>query len=1017
MKKFSILLLFILSAPIFALQLLDSDNFVYDLGANGALMQGTQASYAEMYYLRVNGTNYIGDISHLSSDGRKVTFETFVEPNTQLEVKRTCYVAKTRNFARFMEILYNPTAEAISIDVEVYGRLGSGNETVALIDQPNFLITGDLKYSASGLKPVLVHYHSQVNNAVQATHILDNNHLSWVYANVTIPAQSKVRLIYFIAQTTNLQTATQIATQFYNNPSFLYEQISPVNYSTLLNFKPNKAISRDDNAENNFIGAPFLNLDELRTDSLTEEDDWSVQRVGTAADSYILNLEANKTVTIRLSAHFNTYLHLFDHNENLISQNDDRYPDTTHSTIIFTAPSNALYYVEVTSYDRYEYGDYSLEILAGATNQKPSIYAVEATANEFIAPTKVDFQHFSQDVDGEIVEQCWHFDDGSSVVCQNGETIAHTYQQAGQYNASLSIKDNQGAYAYYNLPISIKLAVEGAVLLRVKNTVEQELSASDNYAQLRPRAFADRYLINSATIGEELLIEMQSEDFDSYLYLYNQFNQLLSQNNNGGNDQHASLHYTPIQDEILWLEATSFDDNVLGQYKLSLILGNKTTDFPIEIVPVLNSPLKYQFVARMSPRFQANSWRWDFGDGSNIVTTDNSIVLHEYNQQRQFAVKVEAFNAEKEQLTAEQIFNIGNSTARIVNFVANPLFGESPLQVFFSNESMLDNSFKYIWHFGNGQVSTNSRPNYVFPQGGIYYPTLQAYSLTQNATYSLPIIVIDRNASKLPITGITREMPQVLMAGFDPMLIDILDTQVKIFAIVRAGGTPIQTVRFIMNNDEFGLILRHVATYGNGDQHYETVLDFTQGSLPVGTLANLFGTGTEQFKVQAIDQSGQSHAFPNLEIGHNPPITTAPKSLQIQANRHGSVHRYQPQVLAAGFDPIIMHKNEHIPRLTQASDTKFTIKAIVRAGAFPISKVTFMQNHGDLILPMHFMENLPNGDKIYVVSYNYSLTGIETATLVDLWGILPHQFTIVVEDLIQQQHRYPEVEIGDFAVR
>jgi len=63
-------LLCVFSGSSFSLQLFDRTSFLYDVGSNGVLMQGTRDAYAGLYYLRVNGTDYVGHITHLSPDGR-----------------------------------------------------------------------------------------------------------------------------------------------------------------------------------------------------------------------------------------------------------------------------------------------------------------------------------------------------------------------------------------------------------------------------------------------------------------------------------------------------------------------------------------------------------------------------------------------------------------------------------------------------------------------------------------------------------------------------------------------------------------------------------------------------------------------------------------------------------------------------------------------------------------------------------------------------------------------------------
>ncbi len=1020
------LLLCVFSGPSYSLQLFDGQSFLYDIGPDGALMRGTREAYAGMYHLRVKGANYVGNILHLSPDGREVRREVFAEPGSGLEVRRNLYVSKTQNFARFSEILHNPTDAPITVEVEVYGKLGAGSRTVAVADQGNFLMTDDVIDDESGTMPVLLHYHSQVNSPVTATHTLRGNQLSWVYSNVTVPAQSQVRLIYFVAQTTDVAVAHQVATLVFSNPSALYEDMGQTARGQLLNFKAPKPIPRDDD-EGDFSNAPFLNLGELRMGALEEDDAWSHRRMATPAEAYALNLAADETVTIRMSAPFNAYLYLFQDikGETLVTANDDSGVNTTHAEIVFTATESGTYYIEATAHNRNERGQYALEILAGALNRPPHAYPFEFKQENSTAPAAFTLTDFSTDTDGEIEERCWQFGDGTPISCDASETITHTYQQAGSYSVGLTVRDNDGAYAYHNESISIGSTPTG-IVLRVSNTVPGELASSDTRSQTRTNAFADRYRITSVTVGQELVIDMISDEFDSYLYLYDAFNRLLHQDDNSGGGTQARLRYTPMHSGELLVEATSFQDHSLGRYTLTLELANNNTAIkvPIEVSPSLDNPLQYLFMGRLPDSFEATFLRWQFGDNSKEVGTDEAVVSHTYSESGQFTVTVTATNADNQQASGHLTFTVNNhKMAPQARFRASPLFGEKPLRVFFENESTpsglgdpQDTQLSYLWQFGDGEVSTDTNPAHTFSQGGTYHVTLQAYSsLTrQRASYSLPITVIDRNSAEVPMIGKVRELPQVLMAGFDPILVDLLDTDVKIFAIVRPGKAPLSTVRFIANGSDFGLVMQHVATYANGDQRYETVFTYPQGLFPVSTLSNLFGEQTGQYRIQAIDQVGQFHAFPNLEIGNNPPLFFTTKSLNIEPLHQAGIRRRQPQVLAAGFDPILVHKSHTTPSLTAGSDAEFMVKAIVREGLFPIQRVTIEQNQGGLNLPMRLQETLPNGDQLYAVNYTYPADSLEMGTLGNLFGVAPGQFTVRVVDRALQSHRFPEVKIGNF---
>jgi len=373
-------------------------------------------------------------------------------------------------------------------------------------------------------------------------------------------------------------------------------------------------------------------------------------------------------------------------------------------------------------------------------------------------------------------------------------------------------------------------------------------------------------------------------------------------------------------------------------------------------------------------------------------------------------VNVTATNHNKETITSERTFSLQRfSNLPTTHFTASPLFGDAPLQVYFTNETNLnidEEDVRYIWQFGDGTVSTEKHPIHIFEKEGVYPVTLQTYltKTQQSVSYHVPISVIDRNSYHIPITNKTRTRPQVLIAGFDPILIDLLDTQITVFAIVRAGSSSLKTVRAIRKGDNFNLVMQHVATYANGDQRYEAIYNFPAGTMPVLTRADFFGDQTGQYQIQVTDQAGQFHSFPNLEVTQEEDENNAVDVLYIEPLKQAGIRRHLPQILGAGFDPA----------LVDITDSEFLVKAIVRAGLNPIQTVVLEYNAGGLNLPMKLLETLPNGDNVYGIIYTYPQGSLEKTTFGELFGDKLDQFSIIVTDQKGKQHRFPELKVGNY---
>ena len=108
------------------------------------------------------------------------------------------------------------------------------------------------------------------------------------------------------------------------------------------------------------------------------------------------------------------------------------------SAVSFTAPAQSI----------------TLLVLAksGVANQPP-VAAASANPSSGFAPLAVNFSAAnSSDPDGSIASYSWVFGDGGT---GSGVTAAHTYQNAGNYTAVLTVTDNQGATATASVGISV----------------------------------------------------------------------------------------------------------------------------------------------------------------------------------------------------------------------------------------------------------------------------------------------------------------------------------------------------------------------------------------------------------------------------------------------------------------------------------------------------------------------------------------------------------------------------------
>jgi hypothetical protein len=89
---------------------------------------------------------------------------------------------------------------------------------------------------------------------------------------------------------------------------------------------------------------------------------------------------------------------------------------------------------------------------AGTANQPPTAVA-SATPTSGTAPLAVSFNgSASSDPDGTIAGYAWNFGDGGSA---SGATTSHTYSAVGNYTATLTVTDNNGATSSTTVSIAV----------------------------------------------------------------------------------------------------------------------------------------------------------------------------------------------------------------------------------------------------------------------------------------------------------------------------------------------------------------------------------------------------------------------------------------------------------------------------------------------------------------------------------------------------------------------------------
>lgn len=119
---------------------------------------------------------------------------------------------------------------------------------------------------------------------------------------------------------------------------------------------------------------------------------------------------------------------------------------------------------------------------------------------------------------------------------------------------------------------------------------------------------------------------------------------------------------------------------------------------------------------------QADSYLWDYGDGTQGTTTAVTHT-HLYTTPGSFTVSLTATNAFGSDGQTRTNY-ITTYAVPVPAFTAVPTQGAAPLSVQFSNTSL--NATSYVWVFGDGSSSTAVSPTHIYTTPGVYTVTLTA---------------------------------------------------------------------------------------------------------------------------------------------------------------------------------------------------------------------------------------------------------------------------------------------------
>lgn len=323
---------------------------------------------------------------------------------------------------------------------------------------------------------------------------------------------------------------------------------------------------------------------------------------GRSADAYRFSGREGQRVRIdMISRNFDSYLELFDNNQQSLATDDDSGPIGLDSRLIFTLPQTGDYVIEARGYAD-STGGYTLEIKEVQPDAPPQVIAFGATVEGEIG------ENDSTDAGGRTFDAyrfTAHAGQRVRAVMRSGDfdALLQLSNAAGDFEAIASDDDGLGEGLDARLDFTIK--EDGDYILRampyatdskglyslelldrgpepkpgsllVGTTVRGVLTETD--ATAGDNSHYDAYRL-TLRADEKLVITMVSNDFDSFLMVGRHEGdaefEMLASDDDSLSDTHAKVEWTVPDDGVYEIRANAYSSGQLGAYALRV---EKKTD-------------------------------------------------------------------------------------------------------------------------------------------------------------------------------------------------------------------------------------------------------------------------------------------------------------------------------------------------------------------------------------------------------------------------------------------------------
>ncbi len=149
------------------------------------------------------------------------------------------------------------------------------------------------------------------------------------------------------------------------------------------------------------------------------------------------------------------------------------------------------------------------------------------------------------------------------------------------------------------------------------------------------------------------------------------------------------------------------------------VYDNPKVDFSVpDSIGCIPFPAQFTDKTTVSPGTTNASWVWDFGDGTQSTERNPTII---YQNDGDYTVSLRVTNNKGCWGLATKTGYIKvNGFVQAGFDVPPPLSCRAPFELNFRNSSTGPGQLSYLWHFGDGETSTEASPKHTYTQTGSY---------------------------------------------------------------------------------------------------------------------------------------------------------------------------------------------------------------------------------------------------------------------------------------------------------